>query len=63
MKVNETVMTPRFCTVRIKEIFNSRQVATEAGYTEPTFYRENGWIVLGKSVEVNRMIFVAVKND
>lgn len=63
MKVNEMVMTPRFCTVRIKEIFNDRQSATEAGYTEPTHYYKNGWTILGKSTGLNRMCFAGVKDN
>lgn len=61
MKIGDYVRTPRFCTVRISEIYTSKKAAIEAGFTEPTYYRDaSGVEVLGKSVDLNRMVFAAV---
>ena len=38
LKVNDYIMTPRFCTVRINEIFQTAKEAHENGYAEPTYY-------------------------
>ena len=50
MKKDDVVYTPRFCTVKIREVFDNAQAAREAGYTEPTHYHKDGWTVCGKSV-------------
>ena len=64
MKKGDYVRTPRFCTVKIEAVFDNRQEATEAGYTEPTHYtykNNDGYDVLGKSLDMYHMEFVAVK--
>ena len=61
MKKGDTVYTPRFCTVKIKEIFDNRTEAYEAGYTEPTHYHEDGFGILGRSLDIYHMEFAAVK--
>ena len=50
MKIGDNVYTPRFCTVKINEVFDNARSAREAGYIEPTHYHKNGWTVLGKAV-------------
>ena len=50
MKKGDYVSTPRFCTVRIKEVFNSPREALKAGYTEPTHYHDWGYTVFGMVV-------------
>ena len=61
MKIGDYVRTPRFCTVRIKEIYTDKEAARQAGYTDPTYYRDaSGVEVLGKSVDLNCMVFAAV---
>lgn len=61
MKVNERIYTPRFCTVTVEKIFESRKEAQQEGYTEPTYYNENGFTIFGKSIGFNRMVFAGVK--
>lgn len=61
MKVNERIYTPRFCTVTVEKIFENRKEARQEGYTEPTYYEENGFTILGKSIGFNRMVFAGVK--
>ena len=39
MEVGKWVQTPRFCGVRISEVFSSEADARAAGYTEPTYYQ------------------------
>ncbi len=55
------VDTPRFCTVKIEETFESAEEANRHGYTEPTHYHKNGYTVLGKFYEMNHAVFAAVK--
>lgn len=62
MKKGDYIYTPRFCNVRIEEVFGGRDEARENGYTEPTHY--NGeYDVLGKPLGVNKMIFAAVRKE
>ena len=66
MNVGEYIETPRFCRVKIKEYFETEGEAHEAGYTEPTHYRrkhQDGYDVLGKVIDTNRMVFAFVKLD
>lgn len=60
MNKGNYIYTPRFCNVRIEEVFKNRDEARENGYTEPTHYKGD-YDVLGKSIGVNRMVFAAVK--
>lgn len=61
MKKGDTVRTPRFLTVTIKEVYESREDATRDGFTEPTHYtNDRQYDILGKSIGINRMIFAAV---
>lgn len=60
MNKGDYIYTPRFCNVRIEEVFENRDEAMENGYTEPTYYKGD-YDVLGKSIGVNRMVFAAVK--
>ena len=62
MKVGDCVMTPRFCTVVISEVFDNRDIAFQNGYTEPTYY-EGAYEVRGKSEEINRMSFAAIRKE
>ena len=66
MKIGNNVYTPRFCNVKIKELFSNASDARDAGYTEPTHYHKDGWTVYGKTVENPmpgwcKMEFAAVK--
>lgn len=64
MKIGDTVYTPRFCTVKIQEVFETEQDAKINGYTEPTHYKyqhSDGYDILGKHTGLNRMNFAAVK--
>lgn len=60
MKAGDYVETPRFCKVKIKEVFETRTTAMEFGFEEPTHY-EGEYEILGKHIGMNRMIFAAVK--
>ena len=59
MKIGDSVYTPRFCTVRIKDIFVTEAEAHAAGYCEPTYYKGD-CIILGKSLDMYHMEFAAV---
>jgi len=62
MKIGDYIYTPRFCTVRIEEIFENRTDARKAGFTEPTHYDKNAeYDIAGKNIGINRMIFAAIR--
>lgn len=62
MKVGDWINTPRFCKVKIEQVFEDRRKAAEAGFTEPTYYRSDPeWDVLGKSIDMYHMTFAAVR--
>lgn len=58
VKKGDMVSTPRFCTVKIEEVFTTTEEARKNGYTEPTHYRGD-FEVLGKSLDVYHMEFAA----
>ena len=64
MKKGDYVKTPRFCTVKIEAVFDNRQEAAAAGYTEPTHYthkNNDGYDVVGRQLDMYHMEFAAVK--
>ena len=61
MQKGDRIRTPRFLTVRIEEVFENRDEAIEAGYTEPTHYRSTDYEVVGKNIGGYDMIFAAYK--
>lgn len=62
MKIGDQIYTPRFCTVRIKEIYEDRKQARIDGYTEPTHYdKDEDYEILGKSLDMYHMTFAAVR--
>lgn len=62
MKKGDKVYTPRFCTVRIKEVFDTQKEARAAGYYEPTHYdKDPNYAIQGKHTGENRMQFAAVR--
>lgn len=64
-KVGETVFTPRFMNVTIRESFKSLKEAYQAGYTEPTHnregYEEGGYKILGRNISLNHMEFAVAR--
>ena len=60
MKKGDYVYTPRFCTVKIEEVFESETEARENGYTEPTHY-QGEYKIVGKSLDMYHMKFAAAK--
>jgi len=63
MQVGDWVTTPRFLSVRIKEVFDNKSLAYENGYKEPTHYRDENWEIVGKTIGLNRMIFAAYRKE
>lgn len=63
MKIGEHYNTPRFCTVRIKEMFDSRSDAVHAGYKEPTYWDNAEYGILGKSLDMYHMEFAGYRKD
>ena len=61
MKTGETYYTPRFCSVKITEMFGTKDEAVSAGYTEPTHYEHREFGILGKSLDIYHMVFAGYK--
>ena len=61
MKIGEHYYTPRFCTVKIKEMFESRSEAAAAGYKEPTYWDDEEYGIAGKSLDMYHMEFAGYK--
>lgn len=61
MKVGDWIETPRFCGVRIKEVFDHEEDARNSGYTEPTFYEDPEHGIIGKSLDMYHMEFAAFR--
>lgn len=61
MKAGDMIKTPRFCTVIIEEVFEDETQLREAGYTEPTYFKSNEYVVLGKSLDMFHMKFGTAK--
>lgn len=61
MKIGGKIYTPRFCTVRIDEIFKNYAEAVQHGYGQPTYYRKGGYSIIGKCIEDNCMVFAEYK--
>ena len=59
MSIGQQVYTPRFCTVRIMDIFDSEAEARQAGWTEQTYYEDPEWIILGRTIDMYHMDFAA----
>ena len=63
IKLGDKVETPRFLTVRIQAFFLSVEVANENGFTEPSHFRDEDYVIWGKPMGNNRMIFAAIPRD
>ena len=64
MQKGDVVKTPRFLSVKIAEVFDSKEVAYQQGFHAPTHYwNDPEWDVLGKHTGENRMVFAAVKKE
>lgn len=59
IKKDAYIYTPRFCTVRVSEVYESEIELITAGYSEPTYYDDGRWTIRGRSIGLNRMIFAA----
>lgn len=55
------VNTPRFCTVRLEEVYETQTEAWLAGYKEPTYYSDPEYEVVGKSLDMYHMQFAAYR--
>lgn len=61
MKKGDNIYTPRFCTVQIEKVFRDKENAQKSGFTEPTYYNDPEYGILGKNIGINQMIFAAFK--
>ncbi|MCM1191056.1 MAG: hypothetical protein NC548_55075 [Lachnospiraceae bacterium] len=59
MKVGDYIFTPRFCFVRIENIYLSEELLEKAGYTEPTYCQNDDYVIRGKSIDMFHMLFAA----
>ena len=63
MKIGDWIDTPRFCKVKIREIFDTETTAKEFGFYEPTHYKNPEFDILGKHTGTNTMIFAAIRKN
>ena len=61
MKKGDYIQTPRFLGVRIEKVFRNETNAINAGFTEPTHYKDLTYGIYGKNIGQNCMIFAAFK--
>lgn len=61
MNKGEYVYTPRFCGVKISEVFQTKDEAKRAGFTELTHYDNPNFGVLGRSIDMYHMDFAAYR--
>ena len=60
-KVGDHVRTPRFCTVTIKEVFESEDAAEDAGFTESAHIFDEPFGINGRSIDLYHMEFAAYR--
>lgn len=63
LKKGDIVYSPRFCSLEIQKVFKSEANARKAGYSEPTYYNDRDYGILGKRIGMNRMIFAAYRKE
>lgn len=56
-KVGDVVRTPRFCRVRIGEVFVSVDAMTKAGYIQSTYNEDGLFVIAGKTIDQYTMEF------
>ena len=61
MKAGDQIRTPRFCTVEIEKVFESKEEAFKNGFSDPTNDEDCEWDVLGTSIDMYHMKFAAGK--
>ena len=63
MKKGDFIHTPRFSRVEITKVFKNEGNARQAGFTEPTHYRDWKYGVLGKHTGPDTMIFAGYRKN
>ena len=63
MEKGDRIYVPRFCTVTISEVFETEESARLAGFTEPTYYSDSDYGILGKSEDMYHMTFAGYKKE
>lgn len=58
-----SLRTPRFMTVTIDAVFTTAELMRQAGYTEPTHNKDRDFVIQGKSIGNNRMVFAAAPRE
>lgn len=59
LEAGDRVYTPRFCNVTLEAVYGTEKELRAAGYTEPTHYQNDRYVIRGKSTGFNRMVFAA----
>lgn len=62
INIGDYVYTSRFCTVKITDKYASVADMWNNGYTEPTHYNTDEYVIYGKSIGINRMVFAVANN-
>lgn len=61
LEAGSRVNTPRFCTVTLEAVYDTKSEAYAAGYKEPTYYSDPEYEVVGKSLDMYHMQFAAYR--
>ena len=61
LEAGSRVNTPRFCTVTLEAVYDTKAEAYAAGYKEPTYYSDPEYEVVGKSLDMYHMQFAAYR--
>lgn len=56
-QIGDYIQTPRFCQVRVSAVFANFDDCYACGFTESAHVAGKDFLVYGKSIGVNRMIF------
>lgn len=63
INVGDYIETPRFCKVKISEVYTDNNKAWAEGYTVSTDYRNEEYHIRGKITGKNTMIFAGIKKN
>jgi hypothetical protein len=60
ISLGSNVRTPKFLNVRIAAMFENVELAEDCGFTETTLFLNQDYIIRGKCLGNNRMLFAAI---
>ena len=61
MKPGDWIYTTRFGNIQIGDVYANYHECYRRGYNVPTYYRDDVWGVIGKTIATNTIIFAAYR--